>query len=103
MYGCDAAHALVQAQRVCDALRDSPLYLQGQELRITASGGVATLQPGDSADGILARADLALYKAKELGRDRVEMAWSARASGRPQAAREEEVAAEAAEPAKLTA
>ncbi|MFY2084804.1 GGDEF domain-containing protein, partial [Achromobacter xylosoxidans] len=29
MYGCDAAHALVQAQRVCDALRDSPLYLQG--------------------------------------------------------------------------
>ncbi|MGK8836137.1 GGDEF domain-containing protein [Achromobacter xylosoxidans] len=103
MYGCDAAHALVQAQRVCDALRDSPLYLQGQELRMTTSGGVATLQPGDSADGILARADLALYKAKELGRDRVEMAWSARASGRPQAAREEEAAAEAAEPAKLTA
>lgn len=89
MYDCDAASALVQAQRVCDALRDSPLYLQGQELRMTASGGVATYQPGDSADGILARADLALYKAKELGRDRVEMAWSGRAPGRPQAARED--------------
>lgn len=89
MYDCDAARALVQAQRVCDALRDSPMYLQGQELRMTASGGVATFQPGDTADGILARADLALYKAKELGRDRVEMAWSGRAPGRPQAAREE--------------
>lgn len=89
MYDCDAARALVQAQRVCDALRDSPLQLPGQELRMTASGGVATLQPGDTADGILARADLALYKAKELGRDRVEMAWSGRAPGRPQAARED--------------
>ncbi|CAB3883731.1 hypothetical protein LMG26841_03598 [Achromobacter dolens] len=89
MYGCDAAYALVQAQRVCDALRDSPLYLQGQALRMTVSGGVATFQPGDTADGILARADLALYKAKELGRDRVEMAWSGRATGRPQAAREQ--------------
>ncbi|MGW8306155.1 MAG: GGDEF domain-containing protein [Achromobacter pulmonis] len=88
MYDCDAARALVQAQRVCDALRDSPLYVQGQELRMTTSGGVATFQPGDSADGILARADLALYKAKELGRDRVEMAWSARPPGRPQTARQ---------------
>lgn len=92
MYGCDAAHALVQAQRVCDALRDSPLYLQGQEVRMTTSGGVATFQPGDTADGILARADLALYKAKELGRDRIEMAWSGRLPGR-QAAREDGAAA----------
>lgn len=89
MYDCDAARALVQAQRVCDALRDSPLQVQGQALRMTTSGGVATFQPGDSADGILARADLALYKAKELGRDRVEMAWSGRTSGRPQAARQQ--------------
>ncbi len=93
MYDCDAARALVQAQRVCDALRDSPLYLQGQEVRMTTSGGVATFQPGDSADGILARADLALYKAKELGRDRVEMAWSGRLPGRQAARNEAEGAA----------
>lgn len=98
MYGCDAAHALVQAQRVCDALRDSPLYLQGQEVRMTTSGGVATFQPGDTADGILARADLALYKAKELGRDRIEMAWSGRLPGRQQA-RDEDGAAALATPA----
>jgi len=78
MYDCDPARALVQAQRVCDALRDTPLYLQGLEVQMTTSGGLASYQRGDSADGILARADLALYQAKAQGRDRVEMAWSGR-------------------------
>lgn len=78
MYDCDPASALVQAQRVCDALRDMPLYLQGLEVQLTTSGGLASYQPGDSADVILARADVALYRAKEQGRDRVEMAWSGR-------------------------
>ncbi len=89
MYDCDPARALVQAQRVCDALRDTPLYLQGVEVPMTTSGGLASYQPGDSADVILARADVALYRAKEQGRDRVEMAWSgrgaARAAGSPAA------------------
>ncbi|WP_343736875.1 GGDEF domain-containing protein [Achromobacter sp.] len=78
MYDCDPASALVQAQRVCDALRDMPLYLQGLEVQLATSGGLASYQPGDSADVILARADVALYRAKEQGRDRVEMAWSGR-------------------------
>lgn len=82
MYDCDPARALVQAQRVCDALRDTPLYLQGLEVQMTTSGGLASYQPGDSADGILARADLALYQAKAQGRDRVEMAWSGRGQAR---------------------
>lgn len=82
MYDCDPARALVQAQRVCDTLRDTPLYLQGLEVPMTTSGGLTTCQPGDSADGILARADVALYQAKALGRDRVEMAWSGRGAGR---------------------
>lgn len=83
MYDCDPARALIQAQRVCDALRDSPLYIQGVEVRMTTSGGLASYQPGDSADVILARADVALYRAKEQGRDRVEMAFVGRA-GRAQ-------------------
>jgi len=82
MYDCDAASALVHAQRVCDALRDTPLYLQGLEVPMTTSGGLASYQPADSADGILARADVALYQAKEQGRDRVVMARSARGAGR---------------------
>jgi len=84
MYDCDPARALIHAQRVCDALRDTPLYLQGGEVQMTTSGGLASYQPGDSADVILARADVALYRAKEQGRDRVEMAFSGRGAGRVQ-------------------
>ncbi|MGE8618534.1 MAG: GGDEF domain-containing protein [Achromobacter spanius] len=84
MVDCDPARALVHAQRVCDALRDTPLYLQGVEVPMTASGGLASYQSGDTADVILARADVALYRAKEQGRDRVEMAFGGRVPGRMQ-------------------
>lgn len=40
--------------------------------RITISCGVATLMENDSAEAFLARADAALYRAKDGGRDRVE-------------------------------
>ena len=39
-------------------------------LRVTASFGVAQSEPGDSVESLLRRADKALYKAKEEGRDR---------------------------------
>jgi diguanylate cyclase (GGDEF)-like protein len=47
----------------------------GQQLAITISVGVANLQPGHDHDpaAIIARADAALYRAKQLGRNRVEM------------------------------
>jgi hypothetical protein len=38
---------------------------------VTSSFGVTELQPGDTAETILRRADRALYKAKGSGRDRV--------------------------------
>jgi PleD family two-component response regulator len=38
----------------------------------TASFGVATYRPDDQAKDIVARADAALYRAKDLGRNRVE-------------------------------
>jgi len=42
--------------------------------RVTASFGVATWKPGESPEDFLERADGALYRAKNLGRDRVEVA-----------------------------
>ena len=60
---------------MCDALRDAPLHTVDGEIRMTVSGGGA-YRRGDTADGILARADVALYRAKELGRDRVETGGS---------------------------
>jgi diguanylate cyclase (GGDEF)-like protein len=38
---------------------------------ITVSAGVATLEPGETSDSILLRADEALYRAKQTGRNRV--------------------------------
>ena len=38
---------------------------------ITVSAGVAALQPGDDGSALIARADAALYRSKETGRDRV--------------------------------
>lgn len=41
---------------------------------MTMSAGVATLLPGETVDSLLLRADVALYRAKDLGRNRIERA-----------------------------
>jgi diguanylate cyclase (GGDEF)-like protein len=67
------AIAATVAQRVLDAL-GAPLLVAGKELQPTASVGVAI---GDlhyhAADDVLRDADIALYRAKELGRKRYEI------------------------------
>ncbi|MDQ6647406.1 MAG: EAL domain-containing protein [Pseudomonadota bacterium] len=65
--------ATVVAQRVMDALTE-PLLVAGKDLQITASIGIAI---GDdhyqAADELLRDADIALYRAKGLGRKRFVM------------------------------
>jgi diguanylate cyclase (GGDEF)-like protein len=46
----------------------------GRAFALTLSAGVAELRPGKSGNDMIARADLALYQAKQHGRDRVEAA-----------------------------
>jgi diguanylate cyclase len=41
---------------------------------ITVSAGVSAVQPGDDASALIARADAALYRSKQGGRDRVTVA-----------------------------
>lgn len=43
-------------------------------LTVSISGGVAAMQADDDAQGLIARADGALYKSKQTGRDRVSVA-----------------------------
>lgn len=63
------------AQRLCSATADTPLRLDGGgEVRCTVSIGVAALRDADAAvEDCLRRADAALYRAKQRGRNRVEV------------------------------
>ncbi|ELQ09836.1 GGDEF domain-containing protein [Xanthomonas translucens] len=62
-----------QAMHECETLRQETALLQ-LGVALTASVGVAALQPGESAEQVLKRADLALYRAKRAGRDCVSLA-----------------------------
>lgn len=70
----EALHGLDDAVSVADKLRRQaaePLHV-GQELvTATVSIGVTMCQPTDTAEDILARADAAMFAAKEAGRNRV--------------------------------
>lgn len=48
--------------------------LRVQDAPVTVSAGAALLAPGESREAWLARADAALYRAKQAGRDRLELA-----------------------------
>ncbi len=61
--------AVRRAERLRATLRKSKIG-GIDRLRVTASFGVAQAEPGDTVDSILRRADKALYRAKEEGRDR---------------------------------
>jgi diguanylate cyclase (GGDEF)-like protein len=67
---CDNATGAKRAEVIRRELEQTPIdSIDGQ--CITASFGVTEYQPGDSAQTILARADRALLKAKDNGRNRV--------------------------------
>lgn len=65
--------ALMVAQRLCERLRQAVVFSEMHRPlpHITASFGVATLEPGQNAESLVSAADAALYRAKEDGRDRV--------------------------------
>lgn len=67
---------LNQALRIAERLRElidrTPITLSGSPpCHVTISIGAAVLRPDDSLDTLLARADAAMYLAKQTGRNRV--------------------------------
>ena len=73
--GADRASAEVFAERLRLKVADTPLVLGGQVIQLTVSIGVAALHAKDAnADAAFVRADRALYRAKENGRNRVAVA-----------------------------
>ncbi|WP_053647031.1 MULTISPECIES: EAL domain-containing protein [unclassified Streptomyces] len=75
--GRDRAARRNQVQEIADRLRltlSRPYRLDGgQEVRVAASIGVAFAEPGTDAGDLLRNADLAMYRAKAAGKDRVEL------------------------------
>jgi diguanylate cyclase (GGDEF)-like protein len=65
------ATAIDVAERLRLALQSHPLEIEGNSLVLTASFGVGTLRPEDTLESLLKKSDLALYRSKRLGRNRV--------------------------------
>jgi diguanylate cyclase (GGDEF)-like protein/PAS domain S-box-containing protein len=66
--GTDAAGARQLAETLCAAVAEAPIPPVGT---VTVSIGVAAFHPGEAVEPWIARADEALYDAKEAGRNRV--------------------------------
>ena len=77
----DVDGAVAGAERLCRSLSLLRIWLgEGREVSMTASFGVAELAADQSWSGLLRAADLALYQAKEQGKNRVARAATAPAS-----------------------
>jgi diguanylate cyclase (GGDEF)-like protein len=68
--GPELQQAVSVADRIIEALR-APFLMQGQEITVGASIGVAAARTGSEAHELLRNADVAMYKAKGSGKNRV--------------------------------
>ena len=55
------------------AIEACPFHFKGERVTITLSMGLASFRPGEHSDLVLKRADQALYRAKNGGRNRIEL------------------------------
>ncbi|PXX67677.1 diguanylate cyclase (GGDEF) domain-containing protein [Pseudomonas sp. LAMO17WK12:I10] len=74
----DSATALKIAEKIRLLIEQQRYTYEGKNMRLTVSIGVTTLQADDTLHSLLSRADHAMYRAKQTGRNRtcVEMPHS---------------------------
>ena len=63
-------HALLIGEKLRNCLHD-PVETETGTVRSTLSVGITVALPGEDAEDVTSRADAAMYKAKQAGRDRV--------------------------------
>ncbi len=67
----DNAHAILFTEKLLSELKLLSLPLKGRSYRVSASVGIVTFpEHGSNFEELLSNADLAMYQAKEAGRDR---------------------------------
>lgn len=72
----DRDNAMAVARKIVEEMR-APIRFDDAELHVTASIGIAHGDADDDPEGLLTRADAALYEAKAAGRDTVRVSRAA--------------------------
>jgi diguanylate cyclase len=62
--------AALVAEKVRSAVASTAVEQNHQNITVTVSGGLAVIEPDDTAESLIHRADAALYAAKAAGRNR---------------------------------
>lgn len=63
--------ALIPANKIREKVANFKFHYENKPVPITASAGLATFRPDDTIDDVFKRADAAIYRAKEAGRNTV--------------------------------
>lgn len=66
----DGAQALQALEALRQAVAECPFHFREEPVSITLSIGIASFRAGDLPDAVFERADAALYRAKQAGRNR---------------------------------
>jgi diguanylate cyclase (GGDEF)-like protein len=72
--GCDEAGAMTLAERLRASMEAETIAIAEGGVPLTCSMGIATHEVAQDVEALLGAADVALYRAKKTGRNRVELA-----------------------------
>lgn len=70
---CDEHNAVLLAEKIRQALEQESIIYKNEQIKLTASLGVAVARAGDKLEPVMERADAAMYGAKKAGRNQVNL------------------------------
>lgn len=71
LLGANQERAFVIAEKIRGALANFKFFVDGKRISLTASFGTATYEKEKNLHGLIERADKAMYRAKEAGKNQV--------------------------------